>query len=113
MPAYVVVEVDVRDPALYEDYKRLAPPAIAAYGGRYLARGGRTDALEGDPGPGRLVILEFPSLERAREWWESDAYATARSVRQSCASARMIAVEGLSSTPRRGRATRPGPPPGS
>lgn len=95
MPAYVVVEVDVRDPARYEDYKRLAPPAIAAYGGRYLARGGRTDALEGDAGPGRLVILEFPSLERAREWWDSPEYRAARAVRQSCASARLIAVEGF------------------
>ena len=95
MPAYVVVEVDVRDAARYEDYKRLAPPAIAAYGGRYLARGGRTDVLEGDAGPGRLVILEFPSLERARQWWKSDEYAAARSLRQSCASARMIAVEGI------------------
>ncbi len=95
MPAYVVIEVDVRDSARYEDYKKLAPSAIAAYGGRYLARGGRTDALEGDAGPGRLVILEFPSLDRARRWWESEEYAAAKAMRQSCSTARLIAIEGL------------------
>ncbi len=94
MPAYVVVEVEVRDPAVFEEYKRLAPPSIAAYGGRYLARGGRTDLLEGDAKPERLVILEFPSLARARQWWASDEYGAARSLRQSCARARMVAVEG-------------------
>ncbi len=95
MGAYVVVEVDVRDPARYEDYKKLAPPAIEAYGGRYLARGGRTEVLEGEAGPGRLVILEFPSLERAREWWDSAEYREARALRQSCSKARLVAIEGV------------------
>ncbi len=95
MSAYVIVEIEVRDPVAYEDYKRLAPPAIALYGGRYLARGGKTDLLEGDAKPERLVILEFPSLARAREWWASAEYGAARSLRQSCARARMVAVEGV------------------
>lgn len=94
MPAYVVVEVEVIDAEAFERYKELAPPTIAAYGGRYLARGGRTAALEGD-GPQRLVILEFPSLERAREWWESEEYAPARSARAGAARVRMTCVEGL------------------
>ena len=95
MPAYVVVEVDVNDPETYEDYKRLAPPPIAAYGGRYLGRGGRTATLEGDWSPKRLVILEFPSLERAKEWWASAEYAEAKALRRRSASTRMVVVEGL------------------
>jgi uncharacterized protein (DUF1330 family) len=94
MPAYVVVEVEVIDAEAFERYKALVPPTIAAYGGRYLARGGRTDALEGDSPPRRLVILEFPSLERAREWWESEEYAPAKSARQAAARVRMTCVEG-------------------
>ena len=95
MPAYVVIDVEVIDPETYERYKPLAPPVIAAYGGRYLARGGRTDVLEGDWAPTRAVILEFPSLERARAWWESPEYAAAKALRQSSTRTRMVVVEGL------------------
>jgi uncharacterized protein (DUF1330 family) len=95
MPAYVVCEVEVIDAEAFESYKALAPPTIAAYGGRYLARGGRTDTLEGDRSPQRLVILEFPSLERAREWWESEEYAPAKSARNAAARVRMTCVEGV------------------
>ena len=95
MPAYVVIEIEVHDPQTYEAYKQLAPPAIAQYGGRYLARGGRTETLEGDWSPKRLVILEFDSVERAQAWWSSPEYAEAKALRQSCSSARMVVVEGL------------------
>jgi uncharacterized protein (DUF1330 family) len=95
MSAYVVVNVEVEDPVPYEEYKTLAPPSIAAYGGRYIARGGRTEVLEGGYAPRRLVILEFPSLERARAWWASAEYARAKALRQSCSRADMILVEGL------------------
>ena len=95
MPAYVVVEIEVSDADTYETYKQLAPPAIAAYGGRYLARGGAVEALEGDWAPGRFVILEFPSVERAKEWWGGAEYAPAKALRQQSARTRMIVVEGL------------------
>jgi uncharacterized protein (DUF1330 family) len=95
MPAYVVIEVEVIDAEAFERYKRLAPPSIAAYGGRYLARGGRTAALEGDRAPQRLVLLEFPNLERAREWWASAEYAPARSMREGAARVWMTCVEGV------------------
>lgn len=95
MPAYVVVEIEVEDPERYEAYKKLAPPAIAAYGGRYLVRGGGTEVLEGSWSPQRLVILEFPSLGRAQEWWASPEYAPAKALRQTCARAEVIVVEGL------------------
>lgn len=95
MSAYVVVEIEVKDPETYERYKLLAPPAIATYGGRYLARGGATEPLEGDWHPKRFVILEFPTSERARAWWNSPEYAAAKALRQSCTHTEMLLVEGL------------------
>ena len=95
MSAYVVVEVTVSDPATYEEYKRLAPPSIAQYQGRYIARGGRTETLEGDWAPKRLVLLEFPTMELARAWWESSEYADAKAMRQRSATTRMVLLEGL------------------
>jgi uncharacterized protein (DUF1330 family) len=96
MSAYVVVEIAITDPQTYERYKQLAPPTIAAYGGRYLARGGATEALEGTWSPPRFVILEFPSAERARAWWSSPEYAPAKAMRQASTETRMLLVEGLS-----------------
>src|SRR3954464_7177170 len=99
MPAYIVVEIVIADPARYERYKVLAPPSIAQYGGRYLARGGPTTALEGKWQPGRFVMLEFPSAERARAWWDSPEYAEAKALRQSCAQTDMLLVEGVAAQP--------------
>jgi len=95
MPAYIVVEVQVHDPVTYDRYKQLAPPSIATYGGRYLTRGGAIETLEGDWCPPRLVILEFPDLDRARAWWDSPEYRAARDLRHSVATSRMIALEGV------------------
>jgi uncharacterized protein (DUF1330 family) len=96
MPAYVVVNVTVRDPQRYEEYKRLASAAVSAHGGRYVARGAPVDVREGDWSPSRLVILEFPDVERARRWWSSPEYAPARALRQSCADTQLVITEGLS-----------------
>ena len=71
MAAYVVVQIDVQDPVTYEQYKTLASGAVAAYDGRYVVRGGRSEILEGSWQPSRLVVLEFPTMERARAWWSS------------------------------------------
>jgi len=95
MPAYVVVEVDVQDPVTYERYKELAPPSIAHYGGRYIARGGTIESVEGGWKPGRLVLLEFPTLDRARAWWSSPEYAAAKKLRHSASQSRMVFLEGL------------------
>lgn len=95
MPAYVVVEVDVRDSARYDRYKQMAPPSITAYGGRYIARGGLTETLEGDWKPNRLVLLEFPTVEQARAWWHSPEYAEAKALRHATAESRMVLIEGL------------------
>ena len=95
MPAYVVVEISVKDAETYDRYKQLAPPSISAYGGRYLVRGGKTEILEGAWNPPRFVILEFPTAHQARAWWESPEYAQAKTLRQDCAGTEMILVEGV------------------
>ncbi len=95
MSAYVIVDIEVTDPAVYEEYKKLAPAGIAAYGGRYLARGGRVENLEGDWAPKRLVILEFDSVERAQAWINSPEYGPAKALRHQAARSRMVVVEGL------------------
>ena len=84
MLGYVIALLDVTDQAAYERYKAVAPPTIAAAGGRYLARGGES-TLEGTHDGRRVVILEFPSVEAARAWHQGSAYAEARRIREKCA----------------------------
>ena len=95
MPAYVVVNVSIHDPEPYAQYRALAPPTIAVYGGRYIARGGATEVKEGDWRPERLVLLEFPDVASARAWWDSPEYAPAKALRQSCADAQLVIIEGI------------------
>jgi uncharacterized protein (DUF1330 family) len=95
MSAYLIVDIEVEDMARYETYKKAAPASIAAYGGRYLARGGRTEVLEGEWTPNRLVILEFESLERAKAWLDSPEYRDARALRQASARTNMVVIEGV------------------
>ena len=95
MNAYVISDITVNNPERYEDYKKLAPPAIEAHGGKYLARGGRAEKLEGNWEPDRIVILEFESVETAKKWLDSPEYREARALRLQNASANMIVVEGL------------------
>jgi uncharacterized protein (DUF1330 family) len=94
MAAYVIVDIVVHDSVVYETYKPLAAASIAAFGGRYAARGGATQVLEGSWSPHRLVILEFPDADRARSWWASAEYAEAKALRHASASANMVLVEG-------------------
>jgi uncharacterized protein (DUF1330 family) len=95
MSALIIVDIEVLDPVLYEDYKRLASAAIAAHGGRYLVRGGKSEVLDGEWQPRRLVVLEFDSMERAKAWRDSREYAEAKKVRDECARANMVVVEGV------------------
>jgi uncharacterized protein (DUF1330 family) len=95
MPAYVIVETDVHDPEQYEHYKAASPGTIEAFGGRFLARGGELAQLEGGWRPPRVVLVEFPDLETARRWYESELYTEARGLREGAATLRMIAVEGV------------------
>ncbi|MBI5837153.1 MAG: DUF1330 domain-containing protein [Candidatus Eisenbacteria bacterium] len=95
MPAYVIVDIHVHDPVIFEEYKNLAPASIKAHGGRYVARGGRVETLEGTWKPTRLVILEFDSVERAQQWVNSPEYREARRLRQLSARTEMVVAEGV------------------
>ncbi len=95
MAAYVIAIVHVTDPDAYARYKELAPPTIAQYGGRYLARGGRAEVLEGNTDQERMVLLEFDSYEQAKAWWASPEYAAAKPYRQQGATSTILLVEGL------------------
>ena len=95
MPAYLIARVSVTDPDKYENYKALAPAAIAKYGGRYLARGGATETMEGEAESRRLVILEFPDMQTARTFYNSPEYTAAKAERAGAADGQFVIVEGL------------------
>jgi uncharacterized protein (DUF1330 family) len=95
MPAYVIAEVSVHDAKLYEEYRRGVPATIEAYGGRFLVRGGEVDSKEGGWAPSRIVVLEFPSIERARAWYGSSEYAPLLAMRLKAASSKLLIVEGI------------------
>ena len=95
MPAYVIVETDIHDPEQYEQYKAASPGAVAAGGGKFVARGGELAVLEGDWNPSRIVILEFPDLATAKEWYASERYQDAKRLRDGAARLNMVAVEGV------------------
>ena len=94
MAAYVVYQAEVTDPQRYEEYKPRAAASVAAAGGRYLVRGGEVEVLEGDPPAGRTVVLEFPTMRAALDWYRGDDYTEARKLRADAARARMYVVEG-------------------
>ena len=94
MPAYVISEIDhVRDPAAFEAYRTIAAETIAAYGGRYLIRGGAAHLAERGPPPKTIIVVEFPAMERLREWYGSVVYAEALKLRQAAFDRRLIFVE--------------------
>jgi uncharacterized protein (DUF1330 family) len=95
MTAYVLVEIDFTDPSVLEEYKALATIAGERHGATYLARGGATELLEGKEQPKRITLLEFPDMDAARAWYESDEYQAARAVRAGGSVARFIAVDGV------------------
>ena len=92
--AYVLVEISVSDPAAFEAYKTLSTAALAAHGGRYLARGGAADLLEGVGTPNRVTLIEFPDLATAKAWYSSPEYTEAKAARAGAATARFVVVEG-------------------
>src|SRR6266700_7628557 len=95
MSAYVISELEVRDPVAIETYRSVAAKSIAHYGGRYLVRGGAAEVAEGGPPVKSIVVVEFPSMERLREWYASPEYAEALKVRQTALDRRLIFVEGV------------------
>ncbi len=95
MFAYVIVEIDVTDPIGYEEYKKQAGATVAQHGGKYIVRGGKTEVLEGDWKPKRIVVLQFESMQRAKEWLNCEEYREPRKMRHRTAKTNMILVEGV------------------
>lgn len=95
MKAYVIAIIDVQDPARYADYVKLTPGTIEPYDGRFIARGGRSEKLEGDVAVNRVVVLEFPSYEQAKAWYDCDGYRAAKAIRRSASTGNLLLVEGV------------------
>jgi len=93
-PAYMIGEVDVTDPATFQKYSEKVPGTLAAFNGHFLVRGGKTQALEGDP-PKRIVVIAFDSMKQAQSWDDSPAYDAIKPIRQSAAKSRLFIVEGV------------------
>ena len=94
MAAYVIADIEVTDPAGYDDYRRQVLATVTKYGGRFIVRGGKVEPLEGGWTPKRMVALEFPSMEQALKWYRSPEYAPLIKLRQKAARGRLLAVEG-------------------
>jgi uncharacterized protein (DUF1330 family) len=95
MAGYVIAEVEVTDPAGFEAYRKAVPATIEKYGGRYAVRGGALQVMEGDWRPKRLVVLEFPSVEQARRWYDSEEYREPKALRMRTSRSSVVIVEGL------------------
>ena len=95
MAAYVIVQVDVTDADKFGEYRKQVPAMIERFGGKYVVRGGATEAIEGDWAPPRLVVLEFPSMEKAKTWYNSPEYAPLLKLRHESAKTTMTFVQGV------------------
>lgn len=94
MSAYVIAEIEVTDPAAYEDYRKQVPGVVEKYKGKFIVRGGRIESMEGGWSPKRIVVLEFPSMEQALKWYRSADYAPLIKLRQKASRGKLIIVEG-------------------
>jgi uncharacterized protein (DUF1330 family) len=94
MAAYLIADIQVTDPATYDQYRPLAAASVARFGGRFVVRGGKIDLLEGGPEPERIVVIEFADADAARRWYRSEEYQRALKIRQSASRGRVFLVEG-------------------
>ena len=95
MPGYVIADVEVTNPELFEEYRKLVPATVEAYGGRYIVRGGDSKVVEGEWTPNRTVIIEFESFEQAKAWHSSEMYAGPKQMRIDSTNSSVIIVDGL------------------
>lgn len=95
MSAYFIVDIDIHDAAGLEEYRKQVPATITKYGGRFIVRGGKFEQLEGEWQPKRLVLLEFPSAEQARRWYDSEEYRPLKAMRLKASKSNLILVEGV------------------
>ena len=95
MSAYVIANIKITNAERYADYVKLTPGSIQPFGGRFIVRGGRAEKLEGAIEAHRIVVLEFPSYEQAKDWYESEGYRHAKEIRQSASVSSLILVDGV------------------
>jgi uncharacterized protein (DUF1330 family) len=95
MSAYVIVDIEIHDAAGYDEYRKVVGATLTAYGGKFVVRGGRIDVLEGSWNPKRIVVLEFDSATRAREWYDSEEYRVPKQMRMRASTGNLIVVEGI------------------
>jgi uncharacterized protein (DUF1330 family) len=95
MAAYIIVDVEVTDPTGFEEYRKQVPATVEKYGGKFLVRGGKCDTLEGEWHPKRLVVLEFPSVEQAKKWYDSEEYRAPKALRFRTSRAQLLLAEGV------------------
>jgi uncharacterized protein (DUF1330 family) len=95
MPAYFIVDNEVTDSAGFEEYRQRVPATVEQYGGRFLVRGGHIQTLEGDWKPKRIVVTQFPSIEQARRWYDSEEYRALKAIRSRSARGSVVLVEGV------------------
>jgi uncharacterized protein (DUF1330 family) len=98
MPAYLIAQIDVRDPGRYREYALHTPRVIAAFGGRMVVRNGSRQVLEGTPDPRRVIVVEFPTLDDVRRFHASPEYTVLRRMREAAADAQIIAIDGFAAT---------------
>jgi len=95
MPAYLIAEVEITNPEGYAEYAKVVPATVEKFGGKFLARGGKVHPVEGDWPERRRVLIEFPSIERAKAWWDSAEYAKPKEMRRANSNGRLIFLEGV------------------
>ncbi len=95
MPAYFIVDIDITDPTAFEEYRKAIPATVEKYGGQFLVRGGRLEVVEGSWRPKRVVVTEFPSLEQAKRWYDSEEYRALKALRLRTSKGNVILVEGV------------------
>jgi uncharacterized protein (DUF1330 family) len=96
MAAYVLAEIEITNPEGYKEYTASVPATIAQNGGKFLTRGGAVEVLEGDWPQRRRVLIEFPSMDAARRWWDSPEYVKPRAMRRANSKGRLLLLEGVS-----------------
>ena len=95
MPAFVVVDIELTDPAAFEEYRKAVPATVAEYGGRFVVRGGKSETLEGSWHPKRLVLLEFSGIDAAKRWYHSEEYKPLLAMRLKASKGNLVLVEGV------------------
>lgn len=95
MPAYLIVNIEITDPDKYAEYIKVCPATVSKFGGKYIARGGKAEKMEGNYEPKRMVLLQFDTMEQAKAWWASEEYRIPKSIRHASSKTDMILFEGL------------------